>query len=160
MHTRAREFRDRAGAEVGFDPEIVELPEGTHTARDAADAIGCSIAQIVKSLVMAVDDDLVVVLTSGPRRVDEGALPAAIGRPDAASGPADADAVKETLGWSIGGVPPFAHDRPVETYVDPTLLEHDRVWAGAGTPSAVFSIEPDRLVEITGATAVDAFVDG
>ncbi|MFP4590136.1 MAG: YbaK/EbsC family protein [Halobacteriales archaeon] len=160
MHPRATEFRARARTEVDFEPAVRELPEGTHTAADAAGAIGCELGQIVKSMVMDVDGELVIALTSGPNRVDEAALAERVGVGPDAVAPADPDHVKATLGWSIGGVPPFAHDHPVETLIDPDLLEHDEVWAGAGTPSAVFPIDPQTLREITGAELADVFREG
>ncbi|MFW6448268.1 MAG: YbaK/EbsC family protein [Halobacteriota archaeon] len=160
MHPRASEFEARARAEVGFEPAVEELPEGTHTAADAAAAIGCELAQIVKSMAMDVDGELVLVLTSGPNRVDEAALAERAGVDPDAVGPADPDHVKATLGWSIGGVPPFAHDAPVEAIIDPDLLDHDEVWAGAGTPAAVFSIDPQTLRDLTGAEVADVFRAG
>lgn len=158
MHPRSSEFRERAIRSVGFDPTIEELPEGTHTAVDAAEEIGCSLGQIVKSLVMRVDESLVLVLTSGPNRVDEVALAARFDADAATVGPADPDAVRETMGWSIGGVPPFAHEAAVPTLIDPDLLDHDEVWAGAGTPSSVFAIDPETLVELTEAVQADVFI--
>ncbi len=160
MHPRAVEFRDRSREAVGFEPEILELPEGTHTAADAAEAIGCDLGQIVKSLIMAIDDDLWLVLTSGPNRVDEHQLATRVGVGTDAVNPADPDAVKEHLGWSIGGVPPFAHDRSIPALIDRDLLEHEEVWAGAGTPAAVFAIDPHRLERITEAETADVFDRG
>lgn len=160
MHPRAIEFRERSSRSIGFDPEIEELPSGTHTAADAAEAIGCSLEQIVKSLVMRVGDALVLVLTSGPNRVDESALAARFDVDPTAVEPADPDTVREIMGWSIGGVPPFAHDTDVPIVIDPDLLVHDEVWAGAGTPSAVFAIGPDTLVALTRAEEGAVFVGG
>lgn len=157
MHQRAQAFMDRVATEYDLQIEVMELPEGTKTAQDAADAISCSLGQIVKSMAMTVDDELILVLTSGPNRVDESALANALGVDQSTVGPADPDTVKETLGWSIGGVPPFAHETTVSTYLDPDLLEYDLVWAGAGTPYAVFSIEPDTLGSITDATVITTF---
>ncbi len=160
MHPRAAEFRDRVIEELGVDLEVHELPEGTRTAQDAADAAGCRLSQISKSMVMDVDDELVLVLTSGPNRVDEEALAEALGVEADTVAPASPDSVKETLGWSIGGVPPFVHDTAVETYIDPDLLEHKEVWSGAGTPKAVFPIDPASLKELTSATVIEVFTDG
>lgn len=160
MHPRAEEFRTRAHDEVGFEPAITELPEGTHTAADAAAAIGCDLEQIVKSLIMEVGDDLVLVLTGGPNRVDESRLATEFGVDPNEVGPADPDRVKDRLGWSIGGVPPFAHDRSIATLIDRDLLDHDEVWAGGGTPSVVFPIDPERLRALTDATEAAVFSRG
>lgn len=158
MHERSRDLERRTRAELGLAIDIHELPEGTRTAADAAEAVGCDLGQIAKSMVMRADDELILVLTSGPHRVDEGALAEHLGVDEVE--PADPDAVKATLGWSIGGVPPFAHDAPVDTYIDPSLLEHDEVWAGGGTPYAVFPIDPETLKMHAKAEAIEAFEAG
>lgn len=160
MHERASEFQRRAETSVGFAPDIEELPEGTHTAADAASAIGIQLEQIVKSMVMVGGTDLVLVLTSGPHAVDEAKLATELDVPVETVGPADADRVKTELGWSIGGVPPFAHDRTLPAYFDETLLAFDEVWAGAGTPTTVFPIDPETLLEVTDATVADVFATG
>jgi prolyl-tRNA editing enzyme YbaK/EbsC (Cys-tRNA(Pro) deacylase) len=154
MHPRAEEFAERAREQHGFEVEVHEFPEGTKTAADAAEAVGCDVAQIASGIVLDADG-LVVVVTSGANRVSEAKLAALRGVPGDEVGMADADDIRETLGWSIGGVPPFCHDTEVPVYVDDTLVDHDTVWAAAGTPEAVFPISPDRLREITGAEAVD-----
>ncbi|SDK22496.1 YbaK/EbsC family protein [Natronorubrum texcoconense] len=145
MHPRATAFAERARDEYEFDPDVEEFPEGTKTAADAADAVGCDVAQIASSLVFDVDGSLVVSVTSGANRVDEAALGAAFDVSGNAVSMADAGEIKDELGWSIGGVPPFCHDRAVPVVVDETLLEHETVWAAAGTPEAVFPIDPDEL---------------
>ncbi|MFW5959226.1 MAG: YbaK/EbsC family protein [Natronomonas sp.] len=155
MHQRAAEFAERAADECDIEIDVHEFPEGTKTAADAAEAIGCSVAQIASSLAFSVNGDLVVVVTSGANRVDEGKLAGLLDADPDAVEMADADRIKETLGWSIGGVPPFCHDATVPVYMDETLTEHEEVWAAAGTPAAVFPIDPDRLVDIAGATVAD-----
>lgn len=152
MHERAATFRDQAKDEYGFSVDIHEFPEGTKTATDAAAAIGCDVAQIASSIVFNVDDDVVVVVTSGANRVDETKLATALDRDGAAISTASPETIKETLGWSIGGVPPFCHDNPVPVLFDETLTEHDTVWAAAGTPKAVFPISPSDLLSFSGAT--------
>ncbi|ELY87348.1 YbaK/prolyl-tRNA synthetase associated domain-containing protein [Natrialba hulunbeirensis JCM 10989] len=145
MHPRAQSFTEQARTDFDFDPAVEEFPEGTKTAADAADAVGCDVAQIASSLVFDVDGSLVVSVTSGANRVSEAALADTF---DAATGDvsmADADRIREELGWSIGGVPPFCHNRSVPVVIDETLLEYETVWAAAGTPEAVFPIDPDRL---------------
>lgn len=145
MHPRATAFAERAREEYGFDPAVEEFPEGTKTAADAADAVGCDVAQIASSLVFDVDGSLVVSVTSGANRVDEAALGAAFGTAAADVSMADPERIADAVGWSIGGVPPFCHDRAVPVVVDETLLEFETVWAAAGTPEAVFPIDPAEL---------------
>ncbi len=158
MHPRAETFSERAREAYDFDPAIEEFPEGTKTAEDAAAAVGCDVAQIASSLVFDLEGALVVSVTSGANRVDEAALAESFDAdPDDVS-MADPDRIRDELGWSIGGVPPFCHDRQVPVVVDETLLEFETVWAAAGTPEAVFPIEPDRLLEY--ADAMPATVAG
>lgn len=155
MHPRARAFRDRVRDTFDIDVEVYELADGTKSAKDAADAVGCDLSQISKSMVMAVDGDLVLVLTSGPNRVDESALADQFGVDQATVAPADPAQIKVTLGWSIGGLPPFVHDTKIPTIIDPDLLDHDEVWSGAGTPNAVFPIGPETLSDLTDAKVAD-----
>ncbi|WP_227376623.1 YbaK/EbsC family protein [Haladaptatus halobius] len=155
MHQRAREFGERADAEYGFDVDVHEFPEGTKTAADAADAIGCEVAQIASSLVFRVGDDLAVVVTSGANRVSEAKLADAEDVPESEVGMADAAEIRNTVGWSIGGVPPFCHDAELPVYLDETLAEFETVWGAAGTPEAVFPIAPEKLREFSGATVAD-----
>ncbi|MFB6179509.1 MAG: YbaK/EbsC family protein [Halorientalis sp.] len=155
MHERAVEFRERAADAFGFAVDVHEFPEGTKTAADAADAVGCDVAQIASGIVTVAGDQLVVVVTSGANRVSMAKLATERGIDESEVGMADADDIKATLGWSIGGVPPFCHDADVPVYMDETLLDHDEVWAAAGTPEAVFPIEPDRLREFAGAKPLD-----
>ena len=160
MHQRAQEFRDRVADTYGISVEVQELPSGTKTAQDAADAIGCDLEQIVKSMAMSVGDDIILVLTSGPNRVDEARLASLLDVEESVVSPGDPNQVKDHLGWSIGGVPPIAHDESVDTYLDADLLEYDVVWAGAGTPKAVFSIDTEVLQQLTEAEVVDVFTTG
>lgn len=151
MHPRAEEFAERAHDRYGFDVDVHEFPEGTKTAADAADAIGCEVAEIASSIVFEVDGEVVVVVTSGANRVSEEKLATALDAPASTVSIADADTIKDVLGWSIGGVPPFCHETSVPVLIDETLTEFETVWAAAGTPSAVFPIESSTLLEITGA---------
>ncbi|MFC3958219.1 YbaK/EbsC family protein [Halovivax cerinus] len=155
MHERAADFRERALNRYDIDPDVVEFPDGTKTAADAADAIGCSVAQIASSLVFEVDESLVVCVTSGANRVDEGALGDHFDVRESAVEMADPDHVRETIGWAIGGVPPLCHETTVPVVLDRTLLEFDEVWAAAGTPSAVFPIDPARLRSLSDATPIE-----
>lgn len=153
MHPSAEAFVERARERYGVEVDVHEFPEGTKTAADAADAIGCEVAQIASSIVCTADGDLVVCVTSGANRVDHAKVAALVDAKHA--GMADAGDVKAGLGWSIGGVPPFCHEREVPVFLDQTLTEFEEVWAAAGTPSAVFPIAPDDLLSISGATVAD-----
>jgi prolyl-tRNA editing enzyme YbaK/EbsC (Cys-tRNA(Pro) deacylase) len=155
MHERAEEFADRARREHGFEVDVKEFPEGTKTAADAAEAIGCDVAQIASSIAMRADDRLVVVVTSGANRVSEAKLADLLGLDEGDVAMADAAEIKAALGWSIGGVPPFCHDADVPVYLDRTLTEFETVWAAAGTPEAVFPISPDELRALSGGEVAD-----
>jgi prolyl-tRNA editing enzyme YbaK/EbsC (Cys-tRNA(Pro) deacylase) len=149
-----------AAAAHGLQIEPVTYPDGTRTAEDAARAIGCDVAQIVKSLVFdLVDGDAVrpvIALVSGANRLDEAKL-AGAAHADATRR-ADADRVRAVTGFPIGGVPPFGHPQPVTTFVDPDLLRHDEVWAAGGTPQVVFGLPPQALVDATRGTVTDLAV--
>jgi prolyl-tRNA editing enzyme YbaK/EbsC (Cys-tRNA(Pro) deacylase) len=134
-------------ADRGVTIEIQEFPEGTRTAEDAATAIGCELAQIVKSLVFVVDAQPVVVLMGGADQLDQEKLSVAAGGGRARR--ADADTVRNATGYPIGGVPPFAHLGNPDIYMDEGLLDHEVVWAAAGTPSTVFAIRSKELERIT-----------
>lgn len=150
----ARRVRDAASA-LGLAVEIRAFPDGTRTADDAARAVGCDVAQIVKSLVFRIGDEVVLALVAGANRLDEAKLAAAAGvdRPSVAR--ADADAVRAATSYAVGGVPPFGHPAPLRTWVDRDLLDHDVVWAAAGTPTHVFAASPAALVAATGAVPAD-----
>ena len=152
MHPNAQAVVD-AGRERGVEVAVQEFPEGTRTAADAAAAIGVGVAQIVKSLVFVVDDQVVVALVSGPNRLDEDRLAAVAG--GAGVRRAGADEVRDATGYPIGGVPPFGHRTTLPTYVDRSLLTYDVVWAAAGTPRHVFPVTPADLVRVSGATTAD-----
>ena len=147
-------FRTLA-ASVGVDVTVSEFPEGTRTATDAAAAVGCHVDAIVKSLVFVADGRAVLALTSGGNRIDEQQLADATGAAEVRK--ATADEARAATGYAIGGTPPFGHtgDGVREVLIDPALLAHDEVWAAAGTPSAVFPIDPARLVEVSGARTID-----
>jgi Cys-tRNA(Pro) deacylase len=142
-----------AGRGLGLDVRPRRFEEGTRSAADAARAIGVEVGAIVKSLVFAVDGEPVLALLSGTNRLDEAKLAAAAGGSTARR--QDPTAVRESTGFSVGGVPPFGHRRPLRTFVDRDLLAHDRVWAGAGTPDANFDVDPSALVRATGGVVCD-----
>ena len=121
--------------------QVVELPDSTRTAVEAAHAVGCQLGQIVKSLVFKTKRSKrpVLVIASGSNRVDERKIEALIGEP---LGKADADFVRSSTGFAIGGVPPVGHHRDMPVFIDKDLLQYDEVWAAAGTPNAVFRLDP------------------
>jgi prolyl-tRNA editing enzyme YbaK/EbsC (Cys-tRNA(Pro) deacylase) len=139
-----------AAATLGLDIEVRAFPEGTRTAEDAAAAIGCDVAQIVKSLVFVVDDEPVLALVGGADRLDEVRLAAATGGEHVRR--ASAEEARAATGYAVGGVPPFGHATALRCFVDDALLAHDVVWAAAGTPTHVFAAEPQALVAAAGAT--------
>jgi len=142
-----------AASVAGLDIEVERFPEGTRTAADAARAIGCDVSQIVKSLVFVVGEEAVLALASGTNRVDTARLGQALGVGGVRR--ADGDEAREATGFAIGGIPPFGHDRPLTVLVDRDLLTHDRLWAAAGLPDAVFAITPEALVRASGGRVVD-----
>ena len=142
-----------AAAAAGIDFRIVEFPDGTRSAADAATAVGCDVAQIVKSMIFSTDAGLVLALTSGAHRVDPILLAKATGVSEC--GRADANEVRRATGFAIGGVAPFGHLSPIIAVMDPHLLTFDEVWAAAGTPRHVFPISPAVLQKVANATIED-----
>jgi prolyl-tRNA editing enzyme YbaK/EbsC (Cys-tRNA(Pro) deacylase) len=153
MHPSTQKVAAAAQA-LGLAIEIKEFAETTRTAQEAADAIGCELAQIVKSLCFTVNEVPVMALVSGVNQLDERKLAALCGVGRKQVQRASADAVKASTGFSIGGVPPFGHLTPMTIFVDEDLLQFKTVWAAAGTPFAVFAIGPQDLVNGCGGTAV------
>jgi prolyl-tRNA editing enzyme YbaK/EbsC (Cys-tRNA(Pro) deacylase) len=138
-----------AAAAAGIPVDPVRYPEGTRTAADAAAAVGCEVSQIVKSLVVVGPDGPALALTAGHHRIDLDLLAEVMGGPVEMS---DARGAREATGFSIGGTPPFGHPSPLPTYLDPSLLEHEVVYAAAGTADSCFPIGPAALKTATGAT--------
>lgn len=157
MHPRAEDFREIARDRHGFEVDVHEFPEGTKTAADAAEAIGCDVAQIASSLAVETDGGLAVVVTSGANRLDTGKVADFLDVEEVSM--ADADEVKSVLGWSIGGVPPFCHETSVPVLLDETLLAFEEVWAAAGTPEAVFPLSPETLRDLSGGEPADVKED-
>jgi prolyl-tRNA editing enzyme YbaK/EbsC (Cys-tRNA(Pro) deacylase) len=144
-----------AAARKGVTIEIVTFPDSTHTAAEAAAAVGAELGQIVKSLVFVAPDDAgalvpFVVLTSGANRVDIGRLAAVVGQ--SAIRRATAREANELTGFPIGGIPPIGHQRPMRVVMDPDLGRYQLVWAAAGTPTAVFAVPPGTLRSLANAT--------
>src|SRR5450631_706749 len=134
--------------EKGFSFEVRELPGSTRTAQEAAHSIGCEVAQIAKSLVFRekVTNLPVLVIASGSNRVDLAKIESGTGL---RLGKADANFVREHVGFAIGGIPPVGHIEPLETILDPDLKKYDVIWAAAGTPFAVFQLKPADLEPMT-----------
>lgn len=158
MHPRAAEFEERARERYGVDVEVLEFDAGTETAAAAADAVGCETAAIASTIVVSLaggdrDGALVAAITSGANRLDLDAVAGRFGA-DAAE-MCDPDRIREVVGWSIGGVPPIGHDAALPTVFDPTLTEYETVYGAAGTPSAVFAVDPETLAELAEATVLD-----
>lgn len=132
----------------GMDLKIVSFPSSTRTAGDAAKAIGCTVAQIAKSLIFKGKSSSfpILVIASGANRVDEKRVRDLLGEK---IGKADANFVREKTGFAIGGVPPVGHREAPVCVLDEDLRRFDIIWAAAGTPNTVFSLTPDQLAEIT-----------
>ena len=138
--------------EHGLDRRVIELPVHARTSQQAADALGVTVGQIVKSLVFTADDRPVLVAASGANRVDERRLGELAGGKIRRADPAT---VKRATGYTIGGVPPIALASALPVYVDRDLLGYVLVYAAAGLPECVFPIAPQELVRATGGTVVD-----
>jgi len=139
---------------LGLTLEVVELPGSTRTAVEAAQAVGCQVGQIVKSLVFKgkQSERPILVIASGANRVDEKRLEKLIGEP---LGKAEAEFVHQHTGFAIGGIPPLGHTEPLMTFIDKDLLNFEVVWAAAGTPHAVFQLDPVDLPRMTGGQVVE-----
>lgn len=152
LSASARKVQDALAAH-GVACRVVELPASTRTARDAAQAVGCEVGQIVKSLIFRTQKTgrPILVVASGANRVNEARLGELVAEPIEK---ADADFVRARTGFAIGGVPPVGLAERVETFVDADLLQYGEIWAAAGTPHAVFRLTPAELVQITGGSVV------
>jgi prolyl-tRNA editing enzyme YbaK/EbsC (Cys-tRNA(Pro) deacylase) len=140
--TRVQSALEAAGVEA----RVIELPQSTRTAAEAAQAVGCEVGQIAKSLVFCdADGEAVLVITCGTNRVNEKRL--GLER-------ASAELVREKTGYAIGGIPPVGHATPLRTFIDEDLLRFERIWAAAGTPNAVFELSPGELTRITGGRVI------
>ena len=155
-HPRVAEVT-RLLADAGSPAEVRVLPSEVRTAQAAAAALGVPVGAIVNSLVFAVDDGRdtqpLLVLTSGAHRVDEAAVAGLLGVARVTR--AAPEFVREHTGQAIGGVAPVGHPAPIGTLVDVELAAHERVWAAAGHPSAVFSTSYDELLRLTAGTSAD-----
>lgn len=154
--TDAHPLFAQALQEMGLDEVLGQVrtyPDGARTAAEAADAVGCELGQICKSLIFAADGVPVLVLVDGASRVDVAAVSGVLGVKKVTR--ADAKVVRDVTGYAIGGVPPFGHRNRTRVLADRGLLVHDEVWAAAGNPHAVFPMAPKELVRHAQATLVD-----
>jgi len=138
---------------LGLTNEVFELDRPVRTAAHAAEAVGCEVAQIAKSLVFVTTESrrAVLVITSGSNRVNERRIEALLGEP---IGKADPGFVREQTGFAIGGVPPLGHANRIETFIDQDLLKLDAIWAAAGHPNSLFRVAPAELERMAGGRVV------
>jgi prolyl-tRNA editing enzyme YbaK/EbsC (Cys-tRNA(Pro) deacylase) len=151
LHPTAAKVQARL-RERGLDVSVVVLPNSTRTATQAAEAVGSQVGQIVKSLVFMRDEEPVIVLCAGDRRVATRRL---------GLRPASAEEARAATGFAIGGIPPLGHDRALTTLIDESLRRFGTVWSAAGTPHAVFEADTDALIAaIPGGAVLDVSDDG
>lgn len=153
MGSSSVERVESALREHGLACRVRELPNSTRTAREAAEAVGCTVGQIAKSLIFKSEQTRkpILVVMSGSNRVALERLQELVGEP--ATKP-DANFVREQTGYAIGGVPPIGHATPLATFLDEDLFEYATVWAAAGSPNAVFEVSPGDLERLTGGRKV------
>jgi prolyl-tRNA editing enzyme YbaK/EbsC (Cys-tRNA(Pro) deacylase) len=144
--------RARGAARRRHDDTITTFPDGTRTARDAANAVSCAVAQIAKSIVPRAGEQVVLVIASGANRVDIAKIAARLGRPVK---PADGRRVRDVTGFAIGGVSPVGHATPPRIFIDADLMALDPVWAAAGSPRHVFRTGAAELKRMTGGEVVE-----
>ena len=146
--------RVRAALDAAHLPVDIHQTDGARTAQMAADAVGCALDQIAKSIIFRGESsgEAILFLTAGGNLVDTVKASALAGEP---LGKADAALVRAQTGFAIGGVSPIGHLNPVRAFLDPRLLDFDVVWAAAGTPQHVFAIDPKALPALTGAICRD-----
>ena len=154
MHSSAEKFQTAALA-LGYTLNILEYPAGTRTAEDAANAIGCAVGQIVKSLCFTVNGTPVIALVSGDNMLDVKKIGTLMGVSKKKIKRANAETVKAATGYTIGGVPPFGHSTQMTTFIDTHLTTFPVIWAAAGTPHAVFECDATMLQQATGGTIAD-----
>lgn len=152
LSASAQKVQDALNA-YGVDCQVVELPGSTRTSQEAADAVGCQVGQIAKSLVFQGKQTQkpILIIASGANRVNEKAIENLAGEPIKK---ADATFVREKTGFAIGGIPPVGHAQKLEVYIDQDLFRYAKIWGAAGTPHAVFELTPSDLHKITGGQVV------
>ena len=152
LSPKAQQVQD-ALTRLGFSLQVVESSQTTRSAAEAAQAIGCRVEQIAKSLVFrrTGTDKPILVIASGPNRVNDKVIASHCREPVEMG---NADFVREQTGFAIGGVPPVGHPEPLETYIDQDLVQQEEIWAAAGTPNAVFRLSPEDLKKMTGGRVI------
>lgn len=155
LYIRAQSIQSYMSSK-GLPFQVVKFAESTRTAVDAAQAIGCQVSQIVKSLIFRTKESNtpILVLVSGKNRVDEKLITNAVGESIAK---ADADFTREVTGFAIGGIPPVGHAQVIKTFIDKDLLELGELWAAAGTPHTVFSVQSKDLVSLTNGCVISVY---
>jgi prolyl-tRNA editing enzyme YbaK/EbsC (Cys-tRNA(Pro) deacylase) len=153
LNPSAQRVQD-ALTKFGLTLQVVEFPESTRSAAEAADAIGCTVGQIAKSLIFKTkaSERPILVIASGVNRVDTKKISVLLGEKIVK---ADADFVRQRTGFAIGGVPPVGHREPIITFIDKDLPTRAEIWAAAGTPNAVFRLTGHDLVRLTNGQVVD-----
>jgi prolyl-tRNA editing enzyme YbaK/EbsC (Cys-tRNA(Pro) deacylase) len=146
--TRVQTYLDQFGMKL----EVQELSQSTRTAQEAADAVGCELGQIVKSLVFRSGQTPLLFLVSGKNQLNIQKAESNLGMKIQK---ADADFAREQTGYPIGGVPPVAHENPIDIFIDADLMAYEEIWAAAGTPNAVFRIKSKDLPRITNGRIFD-----
>lgn len=138
----------------GYNNQVIELPQSTRTAQEAADALNCKVAQIAKSIIfrLVVSNQPVLVIASGINRVNEQKIELLLNEK---LGKADAEFVREHTGFVIGGVSPIGHKNTLLTFIDEDLFQYEEIWAAAGHPKAIFKLTPNELLEMTKGTVVN-----
>jgi len=140
-------------SESGFELNVIEFSDSTRTAQEAANAIGCTVGQIAKSLIFKgkTSQKPILIIASGVNRVNEKLVKEYISEQ---LEKADAEFVLKHTGFVIGGIPPVGHIEPITTFIDEDLMQYDEIWAAAGTPNTVFKLTPKILLEITKGTVI------
>jgi len=141
-------------ADAGLDITPLELGPETRTAQQAADAAGCALDQIAKSVIFAGQNtgSAILFVTAGGNQVDTDKASAVAGEP---LGKADAALIRAQTGFAIGGVAPVGHLNPIRAFIDPRLADFAVVYAAAGTPRHIFPIDPTTLQRISGSQVTD-----
>ena len=153
LKASAQKVQDALNAR-GFTNQVIELTQTTRSAAEAAEAVGCAVGQIAKSLIFQgrKSGQALLIIASGANRVDEKKVAKLVGeklrKPNA-------DFVREQTGFAIGGVPPLGHAQSLVTYIDKDLMQHAQIWAAAGNPNALFQLTPEELVQMTSGIVAD-----
>jgi prolyl-tRNA editing enzyme YbaK/EbsC (Cys-tRNA(Pro) deacylase) len=143
--------------EVGVDAKVLRLSDSTRTAMEAAQAVGCDVGAIAKSLLFMADGEPLLVICGGDRRVDTTRVTELVGAKSLKM--AQAEEVRRITGFAIGGVPPLGHALPIKKLMDKRLLRWPVIYAAAGAHDALFPIEPEVLARVSEATLADVVAD-